>query len=91
MQRVKFTSGPLSLGCCDVGVYVQVRATLETLTAQNWVREKCMQHASRLLDPEYLGDTTLTPSQVTHQCMALHIDISRIFWKTVQTHFAPQY
>ena len=45
----------------------QIRTTLETLTAQDWVREKCTQHASRLLDPEYLGDKTLTPAQVSRQ------------------------
>lgn len=44
----------------------EIRATLEMLTAQDWVREKCTQQASRLLDLEYLGDTTLTPSQARY-------------------------
>ena len=50
--------------CVILVMCVQVRATLETLTAQDWVREKCKQHVSCLLEPEYLGDTTLTPTQV---------------------------
>ena len=41
----------------------QVRATLETVASQDWVRDKCSMQGSRLLEPDMLGDTSLIPAQ----------------------------
>ena len=44
----------------------ELRKTLELLASQSWVREKCCrQNTKQLLEVDCLGDTSLTPPQVS--------------------------